>query len=268
MMESSRTKQTLFISHGGGPLPLFADSGHTEMVGNLEKIALELVKPSAILLISAHWEEKRPTVTGNASPSLLYDYSGFPAESYQITYPAKGAPGLAQSVVSILGDNGIETIVDDARGFDHGMFIPLKIMYPQADIPCVQLSLARGLDPALHIAIGEGLSTLDQEKLLIIGSGFSFHNMREFFSPQTAQKRLMNELFEDWLVETCSSPALEESQRTERLTNWQEAPHARYCHPREEHLLPLHVCYGVNKRACSKYYRLTILGVKASVYIW
>lgn len=267
-MKPQRKQTTIFISHGGGPLPLMGDEGHHEMVQLLQKIRSDLPKPSAILLISAHWEQERPTITGNAHPELLYDYYGFPEEAYNIKYPASGEPHLAQEIFSLLKTQGFEPAIDNSRGFDHGMFIPLKIMYPQADIPCVQLSLVNSLDPSLHIDIGEVLKDIQQEGLLVIGSGFSFHNMHAFFSAATAEEEAMNNAFEKWLTETCTSEDIDESARRQSLINWESAPHARYCHPREEHLLPLHVCYGLNRCASRKFYPLKILGKRASFYLW
>lgn len=260
--------RVLFLSHGGGPLPLLGDEGHREMVEQLEQLATRLAKPSAIIVISAHWEESRPTITGALNPALIYDYYGFPAESYDIKYPATGEPTLAQLISAQLKEAGFNAVLDVLRGFDHGLFVPLKIMYPQADIPCLQLSLLKSLDAAEHIKMGEALASLPYDNLLVIGSGFSFHNMKAFFSPDTDQSRLMNESFESWLIETCSSQLIDEKERTRRLENWEIAPAARYCHPREEHLLPLHVCYGLASRACTEVMTLKILGKNASMYLW
>ncbi|ACF13482.1 Extradiol ring-cleavage dioxygenase class III protein subunit B [Chloroherpeton thalassium ATCC 35110] len=264
----NKTKTILFLSHGGGPLPLLGDESHSEMVKNLKILAEEIDKPSAIILISAHWEEEIPTITSAATPSLSYDYYGFPEESYQIQYPCPGEPLLANEVRRLLNKSGINTRLDEHRGFDHGLFVPLKIMYPNADIPCVQLSLLKSLNPAEHIRIGSALSEIKYEKLLIIGSGFSFHNMRAFFNTQTAETKAMNESFEQWLIDTCSNQEIGEAERTKRLENWENAPFGRYCHPREEHLLPLHICYGVAQSACKKYIELRILNKKSSFYLW
>ena len=258
----------VYLSHGAGPLPLMGDQGHVEMVANLKMIASKLRKPSAIILISAHWEEKAPTVTHAANPVLFYDYYGFPEQTYQIKYPAPGAPDIADRLFSALADKGFEPVRDDERGFDHGMFVPLKIMYPEADIPCVQLSLVRGLDPAKHIQMGKALSDLLDENVLVIGSGFSFHNMRAFFTPDTDETRGMNDAFSNWLIDICFSRDIGEDERTGRLEAWEKAPFARYCHPREEHLLPLHVCYGVANRACCEYFTLEIFGKKANIFLW
>ncbi len=268
LMKKKHHHRTLYISHGGGPLPLLGDAGHQAMVNLLRQIASDMPKPTAILLISAHWEKGQPTITSAAQPELIYDYYGFPEESYSINYPALGEPNLAKVVFTVLEAKGLQPEMDNSRGFDHGMFVPLKIMYPDADIPCVQLSLVNSLDPAIHIQIGQALAGIHYENLLIIGSGFSFHNMKAFFTSGGDQDKTMNEAFEAWLIATCSSDMKDEAVRKQLLTDWAQAPHARYCHPREEHLLLLHVCYGVNKSACREFFQLDILGKRASFYLW
>jgi len=260
--------RVLFLSHGGGPMPLLGDEGHAEMVENLKSIAGKIKKPSAILVISAHWEEKLPTITSGENPSLIYDYHGFPEESYNIKYPCPGEPLLADQVYRLLNTAGIEARLDKQRGFDHGLFVPLKIMYPEADIPCIELSLVQSIDPEEHIKIGKALSDIEHDELLIIGSGFSFHNMKAFFTLQTSDSKMMNESFEQWLIHTYSNPTIDETERTQRLENWEQAPAARYCHPREENLLPLHVCYGIAQAACTEYFELNIINKKSSVYLW
>lgn len=264
----SDSKTVFFLSHGGGPLPLLGDPNHIEMVTLLQKIAAEIRRPSAILVISAHWEENVATVTSGAHPDLIYDYYNFPAESYEIQYPCPGHPELAQSTQIAMKRAGIASESNSSRGFDHGLFIPLKVMYPEADIPCIQLSLLNSLNPENHLRLGEALQGLEQENLLVIGSGFSFHNMQAFFKPDDTPTRAMNHAFEDWLKETCSDPSVSEPERRARLLHWDKAPHARYCHPREEHLIPLHVCYGLAQSSCSESYSLNILSKRASMYLW
>ncbi|MCB1836338.1 MAG: dioxygenase [Alcanivoracaceae bacterium] len=262
------TPTILYLSHGGGPLPLLGDAGHREMVSALNNVAAQIQTPSAILVISAHWEEERPTVTSGASPALVYDYYGFPEESYHIQYPCAGAPAFAQRVHEALKSAGFDAQQDDERGFDHGLFVPLKIMYPDADIPCIQLSLLSSLDAEQHIQLGEALRSLQEENLLVIGSGFSFHNMRAFFAEETDEIRAMNEGFDAWLNDTCLNAELSEAARRQRLVEWDTAPHARYCHPREEHLLPLQVCYGLAQRPASTAFHCRILGKQASMFLW
>jgi 4,5-DOPA dioxygenase extradiol len=263
-------KQTdvLFISHGGGPMPLLGDPGHREMVDRLTELAGKLRKPSAILVISAHWEESVPTITSGAHPPLIYDYYGFPEEAYDIRYPAPGEPDLAGQVYQALNQAGVEARLDDQRGFDHGLFVPLKLMYPQADIPCIELSLVNSLDADAHLAIGRALRALDYDNLMVIGSGFSFHNMQAFFSAETPEVRERNQAFQDWLEQTCTDSTLEEAERARRLAQWERAPYARFCHPREEHLLPLHVCYGLANKLSDETIRATILGKKSGMFYW
>lgn len=265
---TSNAPKALFLSHGGGPMPLLGDASHKELVENLKTMAALVGKASAIIVVSAHWEAFRPTITSGVHPPLIYDYSGFPPESYKIEYPAPGNPMLASEIHSLLNKHGLGAELDAQRGFDHGLFVPLKIMYPEADIPCVQISLVNTLNAKAHIRIGQALAELRHENLLVIGSGFSFHNMRAFFSPPDAETQKMNESFEKWLIETCSDRGIDERERTYRLENWQQAPFAHFCHPKEEHLMPLHVCYGVAQCACSRVFELHILGKKASAYIW
>ena len=258
----------LYLSHGGGPLPLLGDKAHQNLINFIREVTPTLGMPSAILVISAHWEADQPTITSGPFPSLIYDYYGFPKESYEITYPAPGSPELANQIFNLLVNAGINAKLDPQRGFDHGLFVPLKLMYPEATIPCVQLSLVNSLQPEEHIQIGRALVDLRKENVLIIGSGFSFHNIKEFFSPSTAETQAKNMAFEQWLKDTCSSNQYSEDMRKQRLINWVSAPAARYCHPREEHLLPLHVCYGVARSAAKQVFEMEIMGKMASAYLW
>lgn len=261
-------RRALFVSHGGGPLPLLGDASHQEMLDCLRAIAKRISKPSRIILISAHWESAQSSLTAGEHPDLIYDYYGFPPESYQIQYPCPGDSALAQAIAKQLDKSGIQAKLDPQRGFDHGLFVPLKIMYPEADIPCVQLALRSDLDPLHHIELGRALQALADPSVLVIGSGFSFHNMQAFFAPNTTETQTANQAFEDWLSTTLTDPALTEDERASRLIDWQAAPSARYCHPREEHLLPLHVCYGFAGSACSTHYPLQILNKAASMFLW
>ncbi|MFQ4136965.1 DODA-type extradiol aromatic ring-opening family dioxygenase [Nodosilinea sp. PGN35] len=264
----SNQRRALFLSHGGGPLPLLGDPAHGEMVACLKDIAATIERPSAIAVVSAHWEASQPSITSASHPPLIYDYSGFPKESYEITYPCPGDPPLAQTVAEQLTNAGFAAHLDGARGFDHGLFVPLKIMYPDADIPCIQVSLVKTLNAEEHLRLGQALQGVGDPSLLLIGSGFSFHNMRAFYTPDTDESKAMNEAFEAWLLETCSDPQLSEAERRQRLADWETAPFARYCHPRAEHLLPLHVCYGFAASACSRAYGLQILKKQASMFLW
>jgi aromatic ring-opening dioxygenase catalytic subunit (LigB family) len=258
----------VYLSHGGGPLPLMGDKGHQNMIDFIRNVTPTLIKPTAILVISAHWEEIKPTITSGMFPSLIYDYYGFAKEAYEIKYPVSGAPELANKIFNLLGSAGIDAQLDDQRGFDHGLFVPLKLMYPNANIPCVQLSLVNSLQPEAHIRIGKALADLRKDNVLVIGSGFSFHNLKAFFAPSTQQSQALNQAFEQWLIDTCSNTELTEQEREHRLINWERAPAARYCHPREEHLLPLHVCYGVAGTAAKSVFEFEIMGKMSSAYVW
>jgi len=260
--------RAVFVSHGGGPLPLLGDPGHRQMVSCLQDIAAGIPRPDAILVVSAHWEERVPTLTAGSRPSLIYDYSGFPPESYEIQYPCPGEPSLAREIHRMLGECGIDAGLDEARGFDHGVFVPLKIMYPEADIPCVQLSLVDSLDSRLHIEMGNALKTLADRNVLVLGSGFSFHNLEAFFAADTAESLQLNESFENWLQRVCADKALTEHERRDMLINWENAPGARFSHPREEHLVPLLVCYGAAQAPCTKLHEVTIMNKKSSMYLW
>ncbi|MCE2572794.1 DODA-type extradiol aromatic ring-opening family dioxygenase [Motilimonas eburnea] len=257
----------IFLSHGGGPMPLLGDPSHQAMVATLNTIAKQMVKPSAILVISAHWEADPVMVTSSAAPDLIYDYGGFPSAAYDIRYPCKGEPALAAHVLTALHNHGIEAKENVNRGYDHGLFVPLKIMYPEADIPCVQLSLSSSLDASFHLLLGKALRQIQWNDLLVVGSGFSFHNMQAFFAP-SQQMKLHNQAFESWLGSTLCTQDMSEQVREQNLAHWQQVPGARACHPREEHLLPLHVCYGLAGRACDQDYSVEILGYQASMFVW
>jgi 4,5-DOPA dioxygenase extradiol len=259
--------QVVYFSHGGGPLPILGDPSHQAMVEFMTRLPAQLTRPDTIVVVSAHWEERAATLLGAPNPPMLYDYYGFPKEAYDITYPAPGHPALAQRIAGLLEKNGIRARVDTQRGFDHGLFIPLKLMYPRADVPSIQLSLLRGLDPAAHIALGKALRELLDENILVIGSGFSFHNLSAFFGQASGAPDPANDAFQDWLIETCAGP-LSQSERERRLIEWEQAPSARYCHPREEHLLPLHVCLGMAGRLAKVVFDDQILGKRGAAFLW
>jgi len=255
----------LYVPHGGGPMPLLGHQGHLEMISFLQGVHSSITTPTAIIVISAHWEEHVVSITSHKKPALIYDYSGFPQETYEVTYPAPGHPDLAKEIYDIFQSNGIESNLDNERGFDHGMFVPLKLMYPNANIPCIQISLVRGLDPETHLNIGKALSQLKDNNLLVVGSGMSFHNLRNFASANLNED---NVSFETWLNQTCTDPDFSESERNQRLIDWANAPSARKCHPREEHLIPLHICYGMAQIKGKLIFDGEIMGKKTSAYLW
>lgn len=233
----------VFIPHGGGPWP-FVEMGLDPRERDILTTYLQSVKtvpkvaPRALLVVSAHWEEGVPTMMTSPRPPMFYDYYGFPEASYRIIWPAPGAPWLAPRVRELLAQGGIDSAEDAQRGFDHGAFVPLKLTYPDAEIPTAQLSLQAGLDATRHLAIGAALAPLRDEGVFIIGSGMTFHNLRIF---RDARAVPIAETFDAWLRGVM---ARDVAGRTEGLRRWEEAPMARLTHPREEHLIPLMVVAG------------------------
>ena len=260
---------TVYIPHGGGPC-FFMEwtMGPKDTWKPLETWLKEFPqslpkKPKALVVISAHWEESDIKVTSHPNPSLVYDYYGFPPETYQLQWPAPGQPQLAAKIVSLLSGAGYTSSVDDSRGFDHGVFIPLKVSFPKADIPTVQVALKKGLNPAEHIAIGAALAPLRDEGVLLIGSGMSYHNMRGFF---TQGAYVHAHRFDTWLEQQLIQP---HELRKKSLANWSEAPSARECHPREEHLLPLMVIAGASAESSArKVFSDTVMGAKISAFLF
>lgn len=250
---------TYFVSHGGGPWPWLMDQmpGWEVLHESLRTLPSELGRrPTAVLCVSAHWEERDFTVQTHPNPPMLYDYGGFPDFTYSIQYPAPGAPDVAARVAELLGGAGFPVLENATRGFDHGMFAPLYVMYPNADVPVLQLSLRADLDPAVHLAAGRALAPLRDEDVLILGSGFSFHNLRLFGAPGREPSRA----FDDWLAVTMLGSSPEE--RTQRLVDWERAPAARISHAREEHLIPLMVAVGAaeSEQATRTYYETDFMG--------
>lgn len=234
----------LYVPHGGGPWP-FVDVGFgtkeetAALAAHLRGIAAAAPeKPRAILVVSAHWEAPVATVTSSAAPPLYFDYYGFPPAAYELTWPAPGSPALAARIRALLTGSGFASADDEERGFDHGAFVPLKLAFPEADVPTVQLSLVRGLDAPLHLALGAALTPLREEGVLIVGSGMTFHNMNTLASPRS---RPVAEAFDAWLRGAVTAAPADRDYQLER---WTEAPFARLAHPREEHLLPLMVAAG------------------------
>jgi aromatic ring-opening dioxygenase catalytic subunit (LigB family) len=241
----SARQPVVYVPHGGGPWP-FVDLGGfmpardvAALRAYFETLPEKLpAPPKALLVISAHWEAAAPTVMTSPLPPMYYDYGGFPPEAYTITWPAPGDPALAERVVQLLGAAGIPTRTDARRGFDHGAFVPLKLSWPEAEVPTIQLSLKAGLDPREHLEIGRALAPLRDEGVLIVGSGMSYHNMRDFGTTTAHRASLV---FDAWLKEAATA---DPETRARRLGDWASAPGARHAHPREEHLLPLMVVAG------------------------
>lgn len=257
----------LFLPHGGGPLPLLGDHRHQTLIEFLTKLSVHLPKPKAIVVISAHWEQTQATITSSQQPELIYDYYGFAEQAYQIKYPVLGDYPLATKLATLLQDTNIPVALDSNRGLDHGVYVPLKLVYPKAEIPCLQLSLMDSLDAKSHIELGKALASLREQKVLIIGSGFSFHNMKELRGTKPQDDK--NLAFEAWLQQSLTSSTISPDKRIGRLVDWQQAPFAEYCHPRAEHLLPLHVCLGAaNGQAAKQIFSDKVLGKIVSGYMW
>ena len=224
---------TLFLNHGGGPLPLLNDPAHKSLITYLKGLNKSFPKPTAIVVASAHWEESIPTWLGSDEPSLLYDYNGFPKEAYDIHYPAKNSPEILTEPRSLLAKAGIQTKLDMKRDYDYGVFVPLMFMYPNADIPIVQISLLLSPDPVAVYNIGKAVKPLREHGVLIIGSALSFHNLSAFFS-NIPYKKFNSELFDTALREEMLS-----NDRKRELFNWESFPQDRFSHPQEDHFMPL-----------------------------
>lgn len=226
----------LFLSHGAPTLPL--EPGATGAVWKM--LGAQLPRPSAILVISAHWETRIPTLSLAVQPETIHDFSGFPDELYRLQYPAPGAPQTAQSAAQLLQQAGIPVQMDDSHGLDHGAWVPLSLMFPQADIPVAQLSLQPEQDPAWHLALGRALRPLREQGVLIVGSGAITHNLRAIFThPQ-------NEPAPAWVTEFCDwiAARIKEGDLGALSAYRDLAPHAVQNHPSDEHLLPLFVALG------------------------
>lgn len=240
-MPTETRQPTFYLPHGGGPCFFMDDPAGTwtGMRMFLETIPARLPRrPDAILVVSGHWETDGLALTGAAQPPLLFDYYNFPAHTYQLRYDAPGDPALATRAAALLAGAGLNARIDPARGFDHGVFIPMKVAFPDAAIPVVEMSVDKSLDPGLHLAAGRALSPLRDDNILILATGMSFHNMRGYGDPRSTAP---SQAFDDWLTH-----AVEEAgpRRDETLKTWASAPGGRYAHPREEHLLPLMVAAG------------------------
>ena len=236
---------TYFISHGGVPWPYMTG----EFRRNFDRLEQSLTAmraelgdaPKAVLVISGHWEEQGFAVSSGAHPGMVYDYHGFPDALYHITYGAPGAPDLARCVQDLLWMGGIASRPDPVRGFDHGTFSLMKPLYPDEDMSVVQLSIDAGFDPAQHLAVGRVLAPLRDEGVVIVGSGFSFHNLRLMRGTDGYEP---SRQFDAWLQQAVVGKTSD--ARARHLIEWERAPFARTAHPREDHLVPLMVAVGAS----------------------
>ena len=258
---------TYYLSHGGGPWPwMMAGAGGTfdQLDASLKALRASLGDaPRAVLMVTAHWEEADFTFSAHPNPQMVYDYYGFPPETYQIKYPAPGLPDLAQQAHDLLVAGGMAARLDPERGFDHGTFSLMQAIWPEAQMPVVQMSIRKDFDPAAHIAAGKLLAPLRDVGVVIIGSGLSFHNLRALGHPAAQQP---SQLFDRWLQQSLVGNSGEE--RAERLMQWEAAPAARIAQPREDHLLPLHVAAGAaaSDAGAMIYHEDHFMGVAASSF--
>lgn len=259
---------SIFIPHGGGPCFFMDWTRGPANTWDVMKHWLQNMhkslpsKPSAIVIISAHWEENVIKINSQPSPQLYFDYYGFPPHTYELTYPAPGSPELAKQIQSLLTSADIKSELDPDHGYDHGTFVPLKVMFPDADIPVVQVSLQHQLNPAFHIQVGAALQSLREKNILILGSGMSFHNMEILMQGQDTDSHSAN--FDNWLTATCTAEPI---QRNKQLEHWSSAPSAKQCHPREEHLLPLMVVAGsAGEDLGKRIFNGNVMGVDVSAY--
>jgi aromatic ring-opening dioxygenase catalytic subunit (LigB family) len=246
-----RPQPAFYLPHGGGPCFFMPDpngtwTGMERFLSGIADILPQ--RPRAILIISAHWETDGFAFTGNPAPDLVFDYYGFPAQTYELKYPVPGDPELAEQARGLLTAARLKAEVDPERGLDHGVFVPMMVSFPEANIPIVEMSVDKGLDPALHLAAGRALAPLRDDNILILATGMSFHNMRGYGDPRAT---MPSQIFDAWLTDAAMQV---EGPRTELLTHWDSAPQARYCHPREEHLIPLMVAAGASESAGERIY--------------
>ncbi|TDK64501.1 DODA-type extradiol aromatic ring-opening family dioxygenase [Sapientia aquatica] len=239
-----------FVSHGGGPWP-FVDGMrglYVKTEAEFRALSKRLpTKPTAIVAISGHWEESEFTVSTAANPSMVYDYYGFPENTYRVKYPAPGSPSVAARVKALLSDHGLAVRESGHRGFDHGTFVPLSLMFPNADVPVVSLSMKRTYNVAEHIRMGQALAPLRNEGVLIIGSGLTYHNMSGF---GRAESTRIAEGFQGYLNNAVEQT--DSAVREHALLNWESAPGARLVHPQEDHLIPLMVVAGAAGESIGK----------------
>lgn len=249
---------SLFISHGSPMLAL--QPGASGVV--LTRLAAELPTPAAIVVVSAHWESAELLVTGAAKPQTWHDFGGFPPELYQVQYPAPGNPQLAQDIVRRLNDAGLPARTDERRPFDHGCWVPLSLMYPQADIPVVQVSLPSQHGPALQLQVGKALAGLRGQNVLLLGSGSITHNLSELdFYAEPENIAPWASEFRDWMVDK-----LQHDDLDALLDYRRQAPHARQNHPSEEHLLPLFFARGAGDTCRIEHQGFTLGALGMDIY--
>ncbi|KAK8211267.1 extradiol ring-cleavage dioxygenase [Phyllosticta citricarpa] len=265
------------VSHGGGPMPILGDPSHTALVKSMREKVPEILKlgtaeaPRAIVLVTAHWSTTKPTISSAKKHGLLYDYYGFPPESYQIKYDAPGSPEVAKEVAEAFENVGLLPEFDEERGWDHGVFIPMLLINPKADIPIVQISVLKSEDPHEHFKMGRALAKLRERNVAIVGSGFAtLHNLRHMFSGVTEEPefRALNAAWSSAVTDAVKEANIDERER--KLVGWRKYPASYEMHPRggAEHFLPLIVCAGAGGEQIAKFYADEFVGLDMFSYYW
>jgi 4,5-DOPA dioxygenase extradiol len=242
-----RRLPSLFVSHGSPMMALEPSPARTFLAG----LGADLPRPRAILVVSAHhdaaFEGGRATVTASPGPPTIHDFRGFPDELFAMRYPAPGDPALAERIIALVAGQGLTVTADPERGLDHGAWVPLSLIYPAADVPVVQLSIASNASPEWHYALGQALAPLRDEGVLIIGSGSITHNLRAYFTtrpPIDAAAPAWVSDFTDWIADRLAAGAIDDV-----LHAVERAPHGRDNHPTPDHILPLFVAMGAGAEA-------------------
>ncbi|KAL0938298.1 extradiol dioxygenase domain-containing protein [Colletotrichum truncatum] len=269
------------VSHGGGPMPVLGDPGHASITASLKNRVPKILKlntpeaPRAIVVVTAHWSEVRPTISSGASHNLYYDYGGFPREAYSLKYPAPGSPSIAEEVKTALEKEGLSPVLDSQRGWDHGVFIPMLLVNPAANVPIIQLSVLVSEDPEEHIRMGRALSALRDSNVAILGSGFaSLHNlskMRFLFMGDPSAAAKLGKQVNEWNKELTDATVKEKwEDRKAALSGWRKFSHSYDMHPRGggEHFMPLLVCAGAANDEVARVYKDDFLGLDINTYYW
>ncbi|RDL35692.1 Extradiol aromatic ring-opening dioxygenase [Venustampulla echinocandica] len=265
------------VCHGGGPMPILNDPGHAGLIKSMRTRVPEILglgtasAPRAIVLVTAHWDERNPTISNGKKHSLYYDYHGFPPETYKLKYDAPGSPEVAAEVYDVLQKAGMNPQTDDQRGWDHGVFVPMLLINPAANIPIIQLSVLSSASPAQHYAMGRALAPLRDTGVAIVGSGMpTLHNLRLMFSG-AANDKSVQKRNKEWSDKLTQTVGLESSQeRGEMLNGWRDWVGAKEAHPQggEEHFLPLVVCAGAGGDGKAGAFGDEVMGTKQFTYYW
>lgn len=228
---------SLFVSHGSPMLAL--DPGATGVFW--AELGQSLPRPAAVLCVSAHWMTAAPALSHAEHPATIHDFYGFPEPLYRLSYHPPGAPALADRAAALLQGAGLAPAIDPTRGLDHGAWVPLRSIYPKADVPVTQLAIQPRRDAAWHFKLGEALAPLRRENVLILASGGAVHNLRDL-SREGGETPAWAREFDDWLAQKL------EAGDTAALLDWEHAPQARRAHPSEDHFLPIFVAMGAAGR--------------------